>query len=154
MNIEGLMVADFANSIYKFLASGVISHQINDNSKHSNISAFGRYLLQNVWDPERTLVFKFEQQLDLKTQQPALIKEIEGFVDDYLVTYKDNFISADGKMAKIEDMTSNAKDRKYRLGKGTVVLYENEHLVLLFSGANSTNKGYFYKAVQSANGQF
>lgn len=154
MTIEGLMVADFANNIYRFLVSDVISHQIYDNTKHSNISACGRYLVQNVWNPERTLVFKFDQQLDFKTQQPALIKEIKGFVDDSLVIYRDSFISADGKMAKIEDMSSNAKDRKKRLGKGTIVLYEDENLVLLFSGPKSTAQGYFHKAVQTATGQF
>lgn len=154
MTAQGLMVADFANQIYKVLVPDVMGHQIYDNTKNSNISACGRYLLQNVWDPDRTLVFKFERELDLKTQQPALIKEIEGFVDDYLVVYKDSFISAEGKMAKIEDMTPSAKNRKYRLGKGTIVLYENENLVLLFSGPKSTNKGYFYKAVQTPNGQF
>ena len=79
---------------------------------------------------------------------------MEGFLDDYLVTYKDNFIAPDGRMAKIEDMTPNAKDRKYRFGKGTVVLYENDDLVLLLSGPKSSNKGVFYKAIRSPNGQF
>ena len=132
LTVKGLIVADFNKKVYRLISDVRISHETYVNTMHHSISLCGRYLLQNAWNPNRTLVFRFPTHYDIEKQTPELIKELMQAhgkeLDANLTLFGHRYIDLDGHMCDIEKLGRDwleKEDRHLKSARDTRVLHED-----------------------------